>query len=86
MMIEIDYDYDHDDECCRFQLIGFSVPCYPLKTRKVHEKTRRGIRIVFEPPLRALCMLPYALRRFYMYFLTSSVKAGTTSNRSATTP
>ncbi|MBW1788535.1 MAG: hypothetical protein JRK53_18255 [Deltaproteobacteria bacterium] len=37
MMLEIDYDYDndHDHECCRFQLIGFSVPCYPLKTRKV---------------------------------------------------
>ncbi|MBW1788795.1 MAG: hypothetical protein JRK53_19605, partial [Deltaproteobacteria bacterium] len=34
MMLEIDYDYDndHEHECCRFQLIGFSVPCYPLKT------------------------------------------------------
>ncbi|MBW1819706.1 MAG: hypothetical protein JRF65_09400 [Deltaproteobacteria bacterium] len=20
-------DYDNDNECCRFQLIGFSVPC-----------------------------------------------------------
>ncbi|MBW1789148.1 MAG: hypothetical protein JRK53_21455, partial [Deltaproteobacteria bacterium] len=32
---DYDYDNDNDHECSRFQLIGFSVPCYPLKTRKV---------------------------------------------------
>ncbi|MBW1786829.1 MAG: four helix bundle protein, partial [Deltaproteobacteria bacterium] len=31
---DYDNDNDNDHECCRFQLIGFSVPCYPLKTRK----------------------------------------------------
>jgi len=33
-LLDYDNDHDNDHECCRFQLIGFSVPCYPLKTRK----------------------------------------------------